>query len=102
MRYLSGALVLATGALLLSACSAGYSIAGPDLATKVASVLQSQTGASTTPSIDCGTAKIAVKDGGQTMCTLTDGGQQYDVTVTFSNLNGGTFDFDAQVASTPR
>jgi len=99
-------LLVPVTALALTACTVTktYSIAGPDLADKVAGGIKDAISATTAPPVDCGTNKITVEEGGTTTCTVTDdGGDVYDVTVTFYNLDTktGKFDFRFEVAPTP-
>ncbi|WP_077687352.1 hypothetical protein [Tessaracoccus aquimaris] len=71
--------------------------------TSAADALEQQVGVR--PIIDCGDEKVDVAVGGTLLCSLTTEGDTdvYDITMTFTEVNtDGTFNFDYQVAETPR
>ncbi|WP_051703934.1 DUF4333 domain-containing protein [Glycomyces sp. NRRL B-16210] len=78
------------------------SIAGSDLAAAAADALEAQVGSR--PDIDCGDLQITIYEGRQTYCTLTDAasGEEYEVTIDVTSIEGEQFNFDVQVASTPK
>lgn len=88
-----------------SAPASGESIeADPaGIETSAADSLEQQVGVR--PIIDCGDDKVNVEVGGTLLCSLTteDDTDVYDITMTFTQVNAdGTFNFDYQVAETPR
>ena len=93
-------------ALAIAGCTVSVSthsrVSGSVLAAQVADILQKQVGAAKPPAIDCGADEIELTNGKIVMCTLADAGEEYDVTVTISDVDGDDFYINAKVADTPR
>jgi len=97
---------VAAAAMLLAGCT--FSV-GLDTAPKVApdeieesaeGALERQTGVR--PDIDCGEEPIPVEEGRSITCLLVDpiAGLEFDVVITFSEVDGDEYFFDIQVADT--
>lgn len=56
------------------------------------------------PDIDCGELTLVIFVDRQTYCTLIDPatGDEYEVTMTVTSIEGDSFDFDVEVADEPR
>ncbi|THV23628.1 DUF4333 domain-containing protein [Glycomyces paridis] len=70
------------------------------LADAAEDALEEQVGAR--PEIDCGEVNITIYEGRTTYCELTEGGEVYEVTLSVTEIDGEQFNFDVQVADTPK
>jgi hypothetical protein len=106
-RYLTVVPVALASAMLLAGCT--FSV-GVDTAPKVApeeieeaaeGALERTTGVR--PDIDCGDEPIPVEENRAVTCLLIDpvAGLEFDVVLTFSEVNGDDYFFDIQVADAP-
>lgn len=87
----------------LSACTAeaGPTVPGEDLAELAEDALEQETGAR--PEMDCGDDSIIITKDKEVDCTATstETGNEYDATVTFTNVDGGEYSISVVVAETP-
>lgn len=85
-----------------SADGTGLEIPAEDLATAAADALEAQIGSR--PDIDCGELDLTIFVDRQTYCTLIDAatGSEYEVTITVTGIDGEMFNFDVEVADTPK
>lgn len=106
-RYLTVVPVALASAMLLAGCT--FSV-GVDTAPKVSpeeieeaaeGALERTTGVR--PDIDCGDEAIPVEENRSVTCLLIDpvAGLEFDVVITFSEVNGDDYFFDIQVADAP-
>lgn len=98
------ALPIALVALGLAACTAeaGPTVSAADLAELAAEALEEETGAR--PDMDCGdNDSIIVTQDKEVDCTATstESGNEYDATVTFTNVDGLEYEISVKVASEP-
>ena len=96
----------AATALLLSGCSFSFTpqileVEGSDVATVVEDKLEETVGAR--PEVDCGDDKVQLEVGNTLTCVLTDpaSGLEYDVVITFTEVEGTEYAFDFEVADLP-
>ncbi len=103
MRSIPVVLLTASVLALLSACSSA-TVTSPagKVADTAASALEKTLG--TRPDIDCGAKTIAIVKGKTVTCDLTDpgDGSVYDVTITFTSVEGTKYHIDVKVADTPK
>lgn len=85
-----------------AADDAGLEINGEKLATAAEDALEEQLG--TRPDIDCTDLNITIFEGRQHYCTLLDAatGDEYEVTLSVTSIEGEMFNFDIVVADTPK
>lgn len=95
-------LPLALAVVGLAACGAEATVSSEDVAAAAEDALEEQIGSR--PEIDCGELNLTVHVDRRTYCTLTDDatGSEYEVTITVTSIQGDQFEFDVQVADTPR
>jgi len=104
MKTLASAALLGL-ALLLSGCtvnaSASLTVPPSTIEKQATEALEDQLGDSF--GIDCGDDDVALIDGTEVECTLTDDetGEQHDTTVTISDVNGTKYHIDVDVAGSP-
>ncbi|MCD0443044.1 DUF4333 domain-containing protein [Glycomyces sp. A-F 0318] len=81
---------------------AGLEVEAERLAEAAEDALEAQVGSR--PEIDCGELNLTVYVDRQTYCTLIDAatGSEYEVTLTITSIQGEQFEFDVQVADTPK
>ena len=90
------------GILVLGACSvtasANRTVGAEQIAEEAEGALEEQIGQR--PDIDCGDDQVDLVDGEVVDCELTDPttGDEYDTTVTLSDVDGTNFNIDVQVA----
>ncbi|TGO06619.1 DUF4333 domain-containing protein [Serinibacter arcticus] len=90
------------GILVLGACSvtasANRTVGAEQIAEEAEGALEEQVGQR--PDIDCGDDQVDLVDGEVVDCELTDPttGDEYDTTVTLSDVDGTNFNIDVQVA----
>ena len=97
-RAISGALAGAAF-LITTACSAPVSTGGsldePEVEEQVSSLLEKQVG-HRPDKIDCA-GDLKAKEGKKMRCTLTAGGDDLGVTVTVTEVEGTTVNFNVEV-----
>ncbi|GAB3225960.1 hypothetical protein GCM10027447_15790 [Glycomyces halotolerans] len=97
------ALPLALAFIGVSACTAeaGPTVSGESLAEAAEDALEAEIGSR--PDIDCGDEAIIVSMDKEVECLLTDpsSGNEYDATVTFTGVDGDSWDIGVEVASEP-
>jgi len=97
------ALPFALALLGLAACTAeaGPTVSGAELADLAADALEKETGSR--PGLDCGDDSIIVTQDKEVDCvaTSTETGDEYDATVTFTDVDGTDYKISVQVASEP-
>jgi hypothetical protein len=105
-RNLSLVVAGAAVALTLSGCAFSFTpqipeVAGADVATSVADKLEEQIG--TRPDVDCGDDAVKLEVDTTLTCLLTDPstGLEYDVVVTFTEVDGTDYAFSFKVADSP-
>ncbi|WP_062517014.1 DUF4333 domain-containing protein [Demequina gelatinilytica] len=90
----------------LAACTASvnFTVEADSLADEVAAALQEQVGSATPPRIDCGDEPVDVVVDETVVCGLSVEGDDavYDTIVTITAVDGTRYDFDVDVADTPR
>lgn len=90
----------------IAACSASVSanltVPAAQVADTAEDALEEEIGRR--PEIDCGSKQIALTDGEQVACVLTDPetGSLFDADVTISGVDGTDYIVTVQVADTPR
>lgn len=87
--------------LALAGCSTQKMVSSSELAAQAQAALEETTGG-TVPPVSC-PSDIEAKVGTSTTCTITDGGQTFDVTLTITSVDESTnsVQFDVQVADEP-
>ncbi|MGO2521367.1 MAG: DUF4333 domain-containing protein [Microbacterium sp.] len=103
-KYYSIGAALVLAPLLLAGCSFSANLTTPaqSVADQAAQALQDQLGTDFAPEMNCGDDDIALVNGTEVDCILTDpsNGFEYDTTVTLSEVDGTNFHIDVQVAET--
>ncbi|WP_211116583.1 DUF4333 domain-containing protein [Glycomyces buryatensis] len=100
---LTGGTAFAT--LALSACSFSFGTAsatGEELARAATDALEEQTGER--HEVDCGDDSVDLEEGKEVDCVLTEAasGTEYDLTLTITDVDGGEWRAQVQVADAPR
>ena len=85
-------------ALALAACSLEPTATGEEVADAAADALEAEVGER--PEIDCGDDTVTIAEGEEVDCVLIDpaSGNEYDTTVTITDVDGGEWHADVQVA----
>lgn len=92
--------------LLVAGCSAtgsaNLTVSPENIEQQAARVLQDEVGTDYVPELDCGSEQIDLVEGNTVNCVLTDPptGEEYDTTVTISNVDGTNYRITAEVAET--
>ena len=105
LRSTSASAAAVLGILVLGACSvtasANRTVGAEQIADQAEGALEEQIGQR--PEIDCGDDQVDLVDGEVVDCELTDpaSGDEYDTTVTLSDVDGTEYHIDVQVADQP-
>ncbi|MCX4094062.1 DUF4333 domain-containing protein [Nocardia sp. alder85J] len=100
-RCLTAAFVVSAAALTACSVSVGTrTVDKNEVASQISSKLEEQVGRKP-DSVECPQNLDARKDA-TLVCTLTDQGSSYDVTVTVTSVEGDKANFDINVANTPK
>ncbi len=105
LRSTSASAAAVIGILVLGACSvtasANRTVGAEQIADQAEGALEEQIGQR--PEIDCGDDQVDLVDGEVVDCELTDpaSGDEYDTTVTLSDVDGTEYHIDVQVADQP-
>ena len=105
LRSTSASAAAVIGILVLGACSvtasANRTVGAEQIADQAEGALEEQIGQR--PEIDCGDDQVDLVDGEVVDCELTDpaSGDEYDTTVTLSDVDGTEYHIDVQVAEQP-